>query len=321
LTVEFRITGLCSVADISIITGPVIGCVHTGIQPRVTNIICTNNSVITVRRCAGGANVINTGFRAVAEQSIITQRGITHDVGLTLSVCRITGLTRRAFHRCIDTTCCRVTAICCTQINIITVKGCSRLTIACWIAEFIPIAGIAIVTDQIVWCVHTIIQPRVTHICSANNPVITSRRCAVLTIACTGVTGLGTVAKYSIIALIVACARNVHTLSGFRIAYLTRAFHRCIDTTCCRVTAICCTQINIITVKGCSRLTIACWIAEFIPIAGIAIVTDHIIRSVHTGIADLVTGIHSTDYTVITIRRCAVQATTYRITGLHSVAE
>jgi hypothetical protein len=105
-------------------------------------------------------------------------------------------------------------------------------------------------------------------------------------------------------------------LSGFRIAYLTRAINRCIKATVYRSTSIGCAQISIVTVKGCTRLTAVYRITCFKTIAYIIIVAGKIVRCVPTGIANLVTGIYGTGYTVITIRWCAVLATIYRITGL-----
>jgi hypothetical protein len=99
-----------------------------------------------------------------------------------------------------------------------------------------------------------------------------------------------------------------------------RTFHRGIDTTGYRITAVGCTQISIIAHQRGAGLTIEFRITGLCPGADISIITGTIVRGVHTDILDLVTAVSGTANSVIAVRGCS-RYTSTGVTDLCAIAE
>jgi len=229
-------------------------------------------------------------------------------------------LTDRTFNRCIDTTSYRITAVGCTQITVVTDQRGARLAVVNRITGLCTVTDICIITGTVVRGVHTGILGLVTAVSGTANSVIAVRRGSRHTGP--GVTDLCSIAEQPVVTVSINHTLGRHfTYSVRRITLLTgRAFHRCIDTTVDRITAVGCTQITIIANQRITRLAVVNRIAELCTVADIPVVTGQVIRCVLTGIANLVAGVHGTANPVIAVRRGSWQTVTYRITGLNPVA-
>jgi len=160
-------------------------------------------------------------------------------------------------------------------------------------------------TCRVVRSVHTGIVDLVASTHGTGNPVVAVNRSTWLASAGGHIASFLTVAEHSIVAVRISDALGRHSaLSICRITLLPNwALDWCKDATGYRIAAISRAQITIFTDQRLTWLTIVHRIAGFEAVADVSVVTKGAVRSVHTGIVDLVASIHGAGNPVVAVNR------------------